>query len=125
MDKIDNKINKHYEKLNSIDYSHRAGGIKIKSSIDELVQRYISTEVGKDTELKDKDYGYNADTYNYHTGDKFHRIIIDSLGLDSFSSKRFGPSNDEEDINYIVDKLFLSKMQEKSSSIFIDLKNDK
>jgi hypothetical protein len=108
IERLDSKISRISEKEQLSDFSGSIEPMQMDSSEDSLLQTPIYGDISKDMSMLSSDKTYNSDTYNRNGDEEFD---------ESFETKSFY-RDDDEDINSRVDRLILSKTENKQSSDF-------
>jgi hypothetical protein len=113
IESLDSKISRISENVQAPDYSSSIEPMQMDTSSNRMMQRQTFGDISKDTSILNKDEVYNSDSYNKDTNERIDGIKSD----DSVVTKSF-KQNDEHDINSRVDRLIVSKTEQKTLSDF-------
>ena len=113
IDKINEEINKVEEHNDKIVHPPDQDTKKSKDENLEIKSKFFSDQYNMFMDILNKNNSYKNQVYFYRTPRRSGRLFLDSKSVSILYKKRLGSINYQEDINIIVDRLLLSKLEDK------------
>ena len=113
IDKINEEINKVEEQNDKIVHPPEEDTKKSKDNNVEIESKFFSDQYNMFMDILNKNNSYKNQVYFYRTPRRSGKLFLDPKSVNILSKKKLGSINYQEDINIIVDRLLLSKLEDK------------